>query len=198
MMGSASWLCLFGLMASISGFAWVVGARASNTASRTYVLDSQKVPLEPGQTFSNLLVLPNLHPTYQFEIQLQFKVIRQYRGVGANPWESFWLFWGYNLDGAERKKTNYILFKTNGLEIGKASELTTQEFLWTGPEPKIIVGVWNDLVVAHRESQLFLRLNGQIVKLDGLELSKLYRYPGRIAFYAEDAKVLVRKFEIKF
>lgn len=102
------------------------------------------------------------------------------------------------MDGLEHKKTNYIAFKTNGLEIGQASGLTTQEFIWTVNDPKIVVGEWNDLLISQQESRLELRLNSRAVDMDGLKVSKLYRNPGRIAFYAEDAKVLVRKYKIKF
>lgn len=193
MIGFKFILCFFGLVSAAS-----VGAGEFKTLSGTQVLNSKKIPMDAVQTYSDLIVLPDLHPTYPFEIRLQFKVDRQYRGVSANPWESFWLFWSYNLDGAGRKKTNYIVFKTNGLEIGKASGITTQEFVWTDSQPKIVVGEWNDLLLSQGETQLEVKLNDRFVNLEGLELKKLYRHPGRIALYAEDAKVIVRKFRIRF
>jgi hypothetical protein len=170
--------------------------RCQSERSCRYTLNSKRVPMNLTETFSDLYLLPALHPTSGFEIRLEFKVIKQLRASEANPWETFWLFWNYNLDGDQLKKTNYIAFKTNGLEIGQAKARDSQEFVWTGPHPQTELGQWNELFFFMAPEALILKFNGKTVNLKGLDLRKLYRTPGRIGLYAEDAEVLVRKYRV--
>lgn len=158
-----------------------------------FVLDSKVIPSNSEQTFSDILVLPKLHASRAFQVGFDFQVIRQYRRPQAHPWESLWLFWSYNLDGEGQKLTNYIVFKPNGLEIGKAYKEVSQDFIWTQSQPQICVGQWHRVLFAREGVNLLLWLDGVSVPFPHLKIDSLYQYPGRIAFYVEDSRVMLRK-----
>lgn len=154
-----------------------------------FILDSKIIPKSERETYSDLVILPKLHPTTNFKIKFKFKVLKQYRKT-PNPWESFWLFWSYNLGFDSNKKTNYLAFKTNGLEIGQAYGTIDQHFVWTANQPKIEINKLYEIELESIKNNLQIKINNEVVA-ENITTEKLYLIPGRIGLYVEDGKVWV-------
>lgn len=176
-------------------FAYTFNFVKSNKQS--FKIDSKQTPQTISDTFSDLIIFPDLHPTTEFKVSLKFKVIQQYR-KNPKPWESFWLFWSYNKDANQNKFTNYIAFKTNGIEVGKAFNDVDQEFLYTDSQFPILINTWNQIVIESHLGNLKIQINQQNLRIQKNQLIGIYQYPGRIGFYVEDAKVLVKNFQLSY
>lgn len=161
------------------------------------VLDSKKIPKSAQETFSDLVVLQRLHPTTNFQIHLDFKVLKQYR-ISANPWESFWIFWSYNKDSLNLKYTNYLIFKPNGLEIGKAYKEISQDFIYTDTKTKIELEKWYTVDLEFVNDELIIQIDGKKIHIEKNKILQCYRLPGRIGLYTEDARVLIKNFKLTY
>ena len=158
-----------------------------------YKLTTQTA-LKADQTFADLIILPKLHPTTDFQVQFEFKVIKQNRQPNPNPWESFWIFWSYNKEDLNKKRTNYLAFKSNGLELGQAFDLVGQKFIWTDESFKIQTAVWYKVILSFNNNNLLLKINDQEFKIPKKLISQTYTNPGRIGLYAEDSEVEIKNF----
>lgn len=166
-------------------------------SAQTITIDSKKTLLEQTATYSDLHLFPNLHPTTNFTITFEFKTTKQYR-KNPNPWETFWIFWSYNLDGNNNKFTNYLAFKTNGVEIGKAYDHVAQDFLYTSAEPQFEINKWHKIEFESKDSVLRLKHNDtDWITIPAEQIKNLYKTPGRLGLYAEDAQVVVRQYRLK-
>lgn len=154
--------------------------------------------LKADQTHADLIILPRLHPTTDFVIQFDFKLIKQNRKLNPNPWESFWIFWSYNKESHKKKRTNYLAFKKNGLELGKASEWIAQNFIWTDESFKIETAVWYKVVLTFKNKNLQIEINNKEFKISNELISKTYTNPGRIGLYAEDSEVEIKNYSLKY
>lgn len=161
------------------------------------VLDSKKSPKSAQETYSDLIVLQRLHPTTNFQIHLEFKVLKQYR-TSANPWESFWIFWSYNKDSLNLKYTNYLIFKSNGLEIGKAYNEISQDFIYTDANVKIELEKWYPVDLYFVNDELTIQIDGKKILIEKNKIMQCYRLPGRIGLYAEDSRVLIKNFRLNY
>ncbi len=164
----------------------------------TYELKT-KAAASVNQTFSDIIVLPDVHPVTDFMLRFDFKVVKQNRIKKPKSWETFWLFWSFRKEDGDNKKTNYLAFKTNGLELGKSFAVTDQVFLWTSEAVKFEIGKWYHVEMALAKKQLSLKVNDLAITVVSDVLEKTFQTPGQIAFYTEDADVSLKNysFEIK-
>ena len=143
------------------------------------------------------------HPLKDFRLTVTARTEAQLRtGARPNPWESLWLFFNYN-DAPDGKETNYVAFKTNHIEVGRASSARSQRFLATGDGPGIPVGRRTTFTLAKRGTRLEIAVDGVIVsRFDGarprlarqlgdLPDAGLLDVPGSIGLYTEDARVRI-------
>lgn len=170
---------------------------SSNSLANDIVLDSKKTPKSAQETFSDLVILQRLHPTTNFQIHLEFKVLKQYR-TSANPWESFWIFWSYNKDSLNLKYTNYVIFKSNGLEIGKAYKEISQDFIYTDTNTTIELEKWHSVDLEFANDELSIQLDDKKIRIEKNKILQCYRLPGRIGLYTEDARVLIKNFKLTY
>jgi hypothetical protein len=128
------------------------------------------------------------------DFRLTFRAVAEQqlrRGARPNPWESLWLFFNYTGAPAD-KRTNYIAFKTNRLEIGRAWGSTAQRFLVTEQGPPTPLGREITVSVTKVGQQLTVTVDGEVVvRYDGGAHGGLYDHPGSIGFYTEEARVRV-------
>ena len=162
------------------------------------VLLTTKQALTADQTFSDLKLLPRLHPTTNFTVDLEFKVIQQNRIKTPNPWESFWIFWSYNKDDGNLKRTNYLAFKTNGLEIGKAYNIISQDFIWTTNTDSIVLNKWHQVQLNFKDFGLTIIMDNKLISILPQLLKQTYLNPGRIGLYSEDANIEIRNIEMTY
>lgn len=159
-------------------------------------IDSRIAVSSSEKTHSDLKLLPQIHPSSNFKIELEFRIEKQHRTPTPNAWETFWLFWSYLSTGDGLKETNYVAFKTNGIEIGTAFDSHGQRFIWTAADPKIQINKWQKILFTKKNKSYFLQINDQNIPIDSL--SNLYHFPGRIGLYTEDAKVQIRNLHYSF
>lgn len=153
---------------------------------------SPKVSTQKTETHSALALLTQTLSTPQKDFMLSFsaETVKQLRtGTPPNAWECFWLFFNYNFDANNKKQTNYIAFKLNGLEIGTANDEVGQKFLYTDANHKAVVGKKSSIILSKVSTALSLSIDGLEVVLPNLP--GLYDVPGSIGFYTEDAQVQV-------
>lgn len=138
-----------------------------------------------------------LRPLRDFRVSFRYRVRRALRQPSseANPWETLWLFFNYRGEAAS-KETNYLILKSNGLEVGKAWGQTAQSFLHTAAQPRALQPrQWQHLEIERRGSRLSVRLNhGKAETIAFHPKRALYGHPGSIGLYTEDADVEVRDF----
>lgn len=162
-----------------------------------FLLTTQ-TPLQAQQTFSDLKIFPRLHPTTNFVVQFEFKVLKQNRVTNPNPWESFWFFWSYNKEPNQKKRTNYLAFKTNGLELGRAYDEVGQTFIWTDEASKIEINRWYKVNLNFSNLQLTISLDDKNIAVPADLLLKTYQNPGRIGLYSEDSDVDIKNFQLDY
>ena len=147
-----------------------------------------------NQTYSDIQVLPERHPTTNFSVRFDFKVVKQNRLKKPQAWETFWLFWSYIKETGDSKKTNYLAFKTNGLELGKSFAITDQVFVWTSEAVKFEIGKWYHVELKLIKKQMSLKVNDIEIAVAADVLEKTFQTPGQIAFYTEDADVSLKNY----
>lgn len=166
------------------------------------------IPSQIDVTHGHLLLLQNLRDPpadmgvrveNQHSIAFEFQLERQLRQPTPNPWESLWLFLNYAIDpDGGSKQTNYLAFKTNGIEFGKAFGETGQQFLFTAAEPAFPPGVWHEVKLLLNPVHLEIWQGGS--RLHSIHYSELkaqpFNHPGHLGIYVEDATVRVRNFRV--
>ncbi len=131
------------------------------------------------------------HPVRDFRLTFRAVTDAQLRrGARPNEWEALWLFFNYT-GAPDDKRTNYLAFKTNGVEIGRAWGSSTQRFLSTGEGPGTPIGHEALIEVTKVGQRLTVTIDGALaLRYDGVG-DALFDEPGAIGFYTEDARVRV-------
>jgi hypothetical protein len=134
------------------------------------------------------LTMANLQPAKNFSLSVTANTTNQLRlNSPPNPWEVCWIFFNYQ-QTETGKKTNYVLLKPTGIELGTAYEEVGQTFLYTEAVVAAAIGVSNKFDVQKIDSRVTLSLNGQkLVDYNGPVIDS----PGSIGIYTEDARVHV-------
>lgn len=147
------------------------------------------------------------NPITDFRITIVYSTDAQLRAAGPNPWEVFWIFFNFNFRDPSNislgELTNYFIFKTNGIELGRAFDddaaAEQQVFLYTANAPQIVIGQTYTLTLEKRGQNLDVYINNTLIfSYTGSSLPDfLYDAPGMIALYTEDARVTVYSVEIE-
>lgn len=138
--------------------------------------------------------MPGSHPVTNFAVRFDFKVVKQNRLIKPKGWETFWLFWSFNKEAGDNKKTNYLAFKTDGLELGKSFTITDQVFVWTSESVKFEIGKWYHVELMLHKKQMSLKVNDIEIAVAADVLEKTFQTAGQIAFYSEDADVSLKNY----
>ena len=139
-------------------------------------------------------------PLKDFRLSLSVVTEAQLReGSPANPWECFWLFFNAGKEPGGRMRSNYFIFKPNGIELGRAFNGIEQVFLATATDPRMKIGVPSTLTLTKRGQQLNVAIDGRaVLEFAGRDLPQaLFDEAGSIGVYTEDARVLVRDLKIE-
>jgi len=159
------------------------------------LLLSSGVPSAPGVTHAALLLSHRVLPKSGFELEVEYTLLAQLREATPNPWETFWLFFGYQ-PGKDGKRTNYALVKPNGLEVGRAWGKFDQSFAFTTPVPFLLPNTaarLRVLVPVEGPVEIFF----QDKPAGTIPHSALFHHSGRIGLYLEDARVAVREVRVR-
>jgi Cys-rich repeat protein len=146
-----------------------------------------KASTQPSETHATLTLaqipaLKDFHLTATATTQKQLRT-----GSTPNTWETFWIFFNYQ-PTQSGKNTNYFVLKTNGVELGTATDVIGQQFLATGGTTAKAVGVANDFDIVKIGNHVTVKINGQTaVDYTGA----LFDVAGSIGLYSEDAQVLI-------
>ncbi len=156
-----------------------------------YPLSSSK----SSETHATLLLLKQTveNPVSDFELAVDLATVNQLRkGTTANPWEVFWLFFGYKGSTAS-KTTNYFISKPApyGSELGLASGTVTQEFLNNSTVSPTEIGSRHVFTYRKQANVFSVRKDGQLIYSYTDSAKKLYANKGSLGFYSEDAHVQI-------
>lgn len=152
----------------------------------------------PQSTHASLALSKLELPADDFKLQVEYRNIQALRAGPPNPWELLWIFFQYRNGSPNGKTTNYVVAKTNGLEIGKAFGEVDQVFLKTTEAPRANFRDWHLLSIERAGNQLRIQLNAEPAMIWNEEsisssASRLFHQKGQIGLYTEDARVSVRK-----
>ena len=141
----------------------------------------------PSETHA-ALTLAQISPLKDFHLTVTATTTKQLRtGSTPNTWETFWIFFNYQ-PTSTGKNCNYFVLKTNGVELGTATDVIGQQFLATGGTSAQAVGVSHDYDVVKVGNHVVVTLDGQIV-VD--YTGTLFDVPGSIGLYSEDSQVRI-------
>lgn len=139
----------------------------------------------------------NETPVRDFTVSFEFTLASQHRQPRPNPWESLWLFFSYRRgEDLHSKETNYVAFKTNGIEVGRAYGELGQDFLYTRESPAVQVGQSVVVTVRRGEGRLRIWMDGALALDESEEGLGLYPHAGAVGIYSEDARIEVRRFRL--
>ncbi|KAJ5079501.1 hypothetical protein M0811_14482 [Anaeramoeba ignava] len=175
------------------------------TGYGSITFDQGKVTLIPqasissGETHAGLVL--SKQTWAEFKVTVIAKTNSQLRTPTPNSWEVFWLFFNYKRIGNE-KETNYFILKTNGIELGTASETVAQNFLETDSTPTINLGQNYQYTVEMKNGLLNIWIDSNLVIQDYDFIQSnpdknLYTFKGMIGLYTEDASVTISDFNIE-
>jgi len=142
------------------------------------------------------LVLSKNEKQKDFLVRIKYQNQKAHRLPASNSWEVFWLMFNYQASGLN-KKTNYLILKPNGIELGKAWGKVDQEFLKTDTSFKFQFDQ-DILVELMKKGQ---RIKAVVNQKDVFEYQdkggrKLFQTNGQFGLYTEDADVKVTEFSI--
>ena len=148
----------------------------------------------PQSTHASLVLSKAILPSEKFDILIEYKNSEALRRESPNPWELLWVFFQYQPAGGLEKTTNYVIAKTNGLEIGKAFGEIGQTFLKTDESSRAGFEKWHTLRIQRDGGNLRVQLDAHPPLLwKDSDSTRLYNQQGGIGLYTEDARVSVRK-----
>jgi hypothetical protein len=152
-------------------------------------------PSKPGDTHGALALSQARLPADGYEIEVVYRLLHQLRSLNPNPWETFWLFFSYRSQNFG-KRTNYVVVKSNGIEVGKAWGMVDQSFSLTRDLPRLSENTWARLrVQVGRFGAARVFFNDELAgELPG---NQLFFQSGQIGLYVEDSLVEVRSVRIK-
>lgn len=159
----------------------------SVTYSQNAILLYPMSATRPDETHA-ALTLANVAPQRDFVLTVNVMTEVQLRQNSApNPWEVFWLLFNYT-PTATGKNTNYFILKTNGVELGTATEQVAQTFLQTAPTSIPAIGQLNTMQVRKQGTHVTVHINGtKVIDYTGAVIDAA----GSIGLYTEDAGVKV-------
>ncbi len=129
-------------------------------------------------------------------MHFDFVISKQNRTGTPNPWKSFWFFWSYQKQNGDNKNTNYLVFKTNGLELGKAFGITGQTFLWTTDIIHFEIGKPYSVDLKFVHDSLQIRIN-DLLFIPPPVLQNTFLTAGSMGFYSEDADVNLKNYSFE-
>jgi hypothetical protein len=139
-----------------------------------------------NETHAALVLLKNGPKSKSYAVRVRYENVKQLRSPASQPWETFWLFFDYTPDG-HGKKTNYLIHKPNGMELGHAWKETRQDFIATTREPAAVVGESYEMTLVRDEKRVRAYIDGKLA-LDSSDTT-LLEGSGRIGLYTEDSRV---------
>jgi len=147
------------------------------------------------------------NPIKDFRTTIVYSTNAQLRAASPNSWEVFWLFFNFNFRDPNNissgELTNYFIFKTNGIELGRAFDddaaTEQQVFLYTASTPQIVISQTYTLTLEKRSQNLDVYINNILIfsYTGSASPDVLYDVPGMIALYTEDARVTVYSVNIE-
>ncbi len=148
----------------------------------------------PQSTHATLILSKQIL-TNTFDLIVEYKNNKALRAGPPNPWEVFWLFFQYQKVHGSNKRTNYVIAKPNGIELGKAFDEVGQSFLKTADYPVASYNQWHQLRIKRNATQLTLYFDNKKVFewQESNDQEKLFDHLGVIGLYSEDASVTIRK-----
>lgn len=154
--------------------------------------------LLPTETHAALVLSRAAKDTRYFEVEVRFTNVASLRTVNPQPWEVFWLLFNYQPQGNE-KETNYIVLKTNGVEIGRAFGKLGQKILRTWEFPRTSFGTSQKLKVRRMGTRILIEVNdnAKLVYDFSQDEEQPLNQSGTIGLYSEDAEVLIEDFVVR-
>jgi hypothetical protein len=140
------------------------------------------------ETHAALALLKNSPTAKSFAVRIRYENVRPLRSPASQPWETFWLFFDYKPDGT-KKRTNYLIHKPNGMELGRAWNETHQEYVATTREPAAEVGRSYEMTLVRERKRVRAFIDGKLA-LESTNTAQL-ESSGRIGLYTEDSRVHV-------
>lgn len=167
---------------------------------------SPRAPASSKKTHASLVLLKDSPKSKDFAVRVRFENVKPLRGPAANPWEVFWLMFNYVPDGAH-KKTNYFVFKPNGVELGTAWNEVDQAFLQTADEPRSQNGRVYEVTLYKSGQTVDAFVDGHPVlshtatspstsSSSAVAKDLLFDHAGKIGLYTEDATVRIHEVSI--
>ena len=145
----------------------------------------------PQHTLSTLVLSKFDIVSDNFEIIVDYKNLAALRKHNPNPWEVFWLLFNYVPGAGDVKTANYVVAKTNGIEMGRAAKIIDQTYIKTADYPKATFDEWHRLRVHKIDDALKIYFNDEFVF--AIPVNQLFTAPGKIGLYSEDASVVVKR-----
>lgn len=160
----------------------------------TYIVLTPKQSVASNETHAALVLSRDKYQTFTLELEFRAGPLRQ----NPNPWETFWLFFNYQ-PMSQEKDTNYLLVKPNGLEIGRATGLVDQQFLFTDDKPHAKNAYWHKIKVQRAINILSISFDGKVIfkSEDPAWLGGLRNEDGHLGLYTEDAQVEIKEISIR-
>lgn len=154
-------------------------------------------PSIANETTAALLLSTLEIPAESFYLKVSYEVIEQYRQV-PNSWETLWIFWAYQKNGAY-KDTAYLIAKKNGFEVGHAFSETGQNFIFTSnfaaaPEPKYLT---KTIEVLKNNGLSFRNNTGIWTHVPDEKIKLIPSRKAPIGLYSEDAKIKIFSVEVR-
>jgi hypothetical protein len=144
---------------------------------------------EHGETHA-CMILKNNTSLKDFSVKFKAKTTKQLRlGSIPNAWECFWFSFNYVSTPDGKKRSNYLVLKPNGIEVGTMGGEIDQVFLFTASSPKLVIGEFNNYELRKLDKNLILIIDGQVVL--NKTFDNLYDQAGTFGLYSEDAECVV-------
>lgn len=154
---------------------------------------SPKPSKRADETHAGLVLLKTPPSSARYAVKLEYANVRPLREPASNPWETFWLFFDYKPDGAN-KRTNYIIHKPNGMELGRAWGSVDQDFIATSPKSKAKVGHTYEMMLIRDEKDIRVFIDGEL-SLKSNNVAALEK-GGNLGLYTEDSHVWIKSFDL--
>lgn len=145
------------------------------------------------KTHAALALFRNSPKSKRYAVRVRYETLRALRGPASNAWETLWLFFDYKPD-AKGKRTNYVIHKPNGMEIGRAWNEVDQEFIATSSAPAAKVKTSYVLTLVRDESGARAYVDGKLALKTNP--TKVLESSGSIGLYVEDSDVRISSFEL--
>ena len=155
------------------------------------IILNPKISVKKEETHAALVLYKKPLENFKVRIKYRVKPLR----TDPNPWEVFWIF--FNYQDKQKKETNYFIFKTNGIELGKAWGEVEQSFIKTKDYPKLDYNKIYTLSLIKNEKYIEVFIDGnKVLFSDKKAIDQLFSHKGQLGLDSEDAFVEIIQFEI--